>query len=1720
MIFSKDVKNLKIYRRKMFLPTLEDSDSPNKKTKSAIFLLTPYRNSSISLMNHPLMVNMRRYQSYYIERDLTYFINSKVLKAEDRMEEDYAIGVPADDILNEDYIETNTTGLNTEVPHADIYYSGYINDINKVKQVFGNAEVQDIMSHFSNSQPYIKDKIMQINLIIGNQFDIDEKFFFWIHNYKNEEGKEVDNIRINVPRCAGEAEESYCARILNFVCKVLYIFFKPGSESTQAPMVFADTYTNADTKFNGANEEDYRENVYEASTPITIENLGRKFKYASTTKFKAQKSRKLNKMSKPFEDISFSPQITIPTVGASESALEELEEGIDYIRLGDDRVTIFAEDAKFDVQLRKILWSERIKKRQEIIAIDKQIKADVPWIKFAYPDLDKYAQKNLFVDLSYYNMAYFKNNTWTLKRGFDLYFDFLSRLINDPRLTTAGYTKKTIFIDILAWQKPNVHMWMYREDINPISMIYELMLKDPTRVKRLFGKIDLFFFDNDKYFKINFSEISNEDMKKMSAKFKLFLTKIVSKEKFDSEDEDTSVGDTPEAIKADIYDKIEDVKGIDLTPRQSKKITVLSTRPNLSTDNVSSGISATTKDTSKKIKDELKTAVKQKNEINQKQKEITNNLTDDGVESKNTASMDLDKKAQKEEELKRMADIIDNITSNSSDLDDALNTMEDNEELKKLLIDLDSSDDRGSLVSPARKARINDLETELQQKVINNVSIRELLTKEQDKVAVPTTSLKVDSINPEWQNMTYMNFDKTYDLNADIVSCFNHFAHVSLPFAIRNIKAEDTSTSEDRKATYVAEIEDFRGKRQTLKLDIPIPKDNRFMLRGNNKVIATQFVNMPIIKTDLDTCQIVTNYQKIFIRRHKTSVGRSNIVASRIIKALKKYEGRNLKITYGDNSRICNKYQLPIDYIDIASEIDTIEIPSMDSVIYFNQDTLREKYPQVDYSKGVPYVVNTKTNDIGYYTSMQTTMFATELLNILYSSGDQNIIELFNTAQPTQSGMYTRCNILNSKIPMVIIVSYIDGLETVMRKAGIDYELKDKLSREDRLDTHTDWIKYEDGYVVYRVTYASSLLMNGLKDCPTENYPLSSINQRSTYVEFLDDFGGRLKADGLDNFNDCLVDPITLEILRYYKMPETFVEILLTANGMLADNEYIKHTDTSSRRIRRAEQVAAYTYEALTEAYVIWANQIRHGRTNVTLLLKQSAVIDKLLQSPVSSDDSVNNALGALEETNVISFKGKSGLNEERSYSLDKRTFDDSMLNSIASSTNFSANAGVSRMSTVNMNIEGVRGFVKQIDSDTNKMNSVNTLSATENMIPFEATHDDNTRIHMSYIQTAKHQTRVLKSDPLLVTSGADEALPYLTTNKFAYKADKDGKIVNITDQYITVEYVDGTKDVITLEETLEKNSDGGYYVPMKLDVAEGIKAGMKIKAGQILAYDKLSFSNSLGESDNIAYNAGTLTKVAIINTDDGFEDSGICTQKLAKEMTTQVVYKFEKVIEKDSIIYQFAKKGQYVNVDDVLCVWQDPYDDYDINSIFRTMGDKTDLSELGRKVLTSDTTGTIVDIKIFRTCELKDMSPSVRKVVEEYEAPIKKLKAELEAGGFDTKALPATYALPTTGKLKKAEDAIYVEFYVQHDDIPGVGDKGTFFAANKFVIKSVIPEGKEPYTDFRPNEEVSAMLSVTSINKRMVTSIMLNGALNKLMVELDRSVKDILGIPYDDSKM
>ena len=79
MILIDEMKSMKIYKQPTFLPTLKD----DKKKKSAILLLTPSYESSKKLMNHHLFKNVRRYMSYYLEKDVSYYIGSKDIEEVD-----------------------------------------------------------------------------------------------------------------------------------------------------------------------------------------------------------------------------------------------------------------------------------------------------------------------------------------------------------------------------------------------------------------------------------------------------------------------------------------------------------------------------------------------------------------------------------------------------------------------------------------------------------------------------------------------------------------------------------------------------------------------------------------------------------------------------------------------------------------------------------------------------------------------------------------------------------------------------------------------------------------------------------------------------------------------------------------------------------------------------------------------------------------------------------------------------------------------------------------------------------------------------------------------------------------------------------------------------------------------------------------------------------------------------------------------------------------------------------------------------------------------------------------------------------------------------------------------------------------------------------------------------------------------------------------------------
>ena len=67
-----------------------------------------------------------------------------------------------------------------------------------------------------------------------------------------------------------------------------------------------------------------------------------------------------------------------------------------------------------------------------------------------------------------------------------------------------------------------------------------------------------------------------------------------------------------------------------------------------------------------------------------------------------------------------------------------------------------------------------------------------------------------------------------------------------------------------------------------------------------------------------------------------------------------------------------------------------------------------------------------------------------------------------------------------------------------------------------------------------------------------------------------------------------------------------------------------------------------------------------------------------------------------------------------------------------------------------------------------------------------------------------------------------------------------------------------------------------------------------------------------------------------------------------------------------------------------------------------------------------------------------------------------------------------------------------------------------TYFSALKSIVGDVIPEGLEPYSEYRPEEEISCFLGPGALLARMTPSAILTMFGNKVIIELERQLEDI----------
>ena len=1802
-----DLKNNKLYKKNMFMPNTRD----HKRNKAVMELITPNYESSLKCMNLPFWINSHRFESYYIEKDVTFILseNGTIIPNEDNSQIVLEVGlVNCTRYICHSLDELERFGVDTrnmENVHDDmeamvfciggttyghvivqnrgntIYdlgadYDGMVREILELTILLYNPKFAICRNEYDrklyskygynkdklipNSNIYVREGVeyltegfastklnaeirfwqMQCNLLetIYKNFSNDN----WMkHNFKKVSSK-ISKIPLVgwTNQKLEETKESIACfyndrkSTLEFYIAIRAIELKEEYDVSE----IVDEYISWVEKLNCPKElkiktlntiiDSYEESIKEcednlnryrvqSETKKRIENVialstrlfsifgfltGGPLGVLKSTVLKGilPKSRKQN----VFNEAEIEAKITsyekiVETLRDQRDKIQ-LEESVTIVEKEDDlpvvkakpiteavlRNNIFQTDktitflegndevlteanASYNAALKRLLYAERIKNQKEILLLYDRVKEDNEWIKYTYTTYDKYNTKNLIIDWSYYTQVFFKKNKLRGQKAADLFLEFMNRLLSNKKLTAVGYDMQTVVIPIGDWiGKYSVEKSDIKKSTNIVSLIKSLVLKGDTSLKEMWGNYIFLFTGSLGYMKIDFTQFDKADLPKFLQNIKKLCNNEPIVEDLDEKDSST------DGIVNSLADKMEEDSG------ETIEINNLTGTRKVKTDEIIS---------------------KSKNEKN--------------TTSDTTETSDEDK----------LVDNIIDIAERSDSVEDAMSKLNQDDQVKQIVLDLRSSSPSTIDLNPTRVARVRKLSDEFRKKEIYGKSIEEIIRNEDGGAkSLPEVNLPIDTINDEWHHLKFINHDKVYDVNEHIVQCLYHFStDVTIPVGIREFNVENTTTSEDWIDTWTVACEDVYGKRFTLKFDVPRFENGNIMhLRGNDKTLNNQLINLPIIKTEASVCQMTSNYNKIFFRTYGTSTGKSCVAADRIIKTLNKMESsKDFEIQFGDNSRICSSYDLPLDYIDISSVVSKITVTKKEGTTmykweyYFNQEELNQKYGKIIDNKdtlcfGIFYDNKGKPSPL--YIK-DDGMFSTRLEELLCSQSKE-FEKIYATTSPATRYTYSKASILNTEIPIAVMIGYYIGLIPMLDRAGIEYEVTDRRKTYDK--SYQDVIKLSDAYIYYTLSYTSSMLLNGLKECDMPAYSIKEVGDRKMWLDCLDIFGGRLRADGLDMFYDLMMDPITKSVCRKYRLPEDYIDNLLYANMLLADNKYNKHTDITGNRYRSIECIAAYTYKALCNTYTQYRRELRAGR-EAKMSMKQSAVIDLLFADNTFGDLSALSDLLEYEAINATSFRGLSGMNSDRAYGLDKRTFDDSMINVLGMSTGFAGNVGLTRQNTIDMNIDSSMGYINK--SNIEDMSITKTFCMTEALTPFGTTSDDPFRTAMTFIQTSKHGMRTAIQDPLLITNGADEALPYLTSNTFSFKAKNKGVVKEKTDEYMVLEYADKTTEVVDLREKILKNSDGGMYIAVKLDT--DLKEGDHFKQMEIVAIDKSSYSANAGPAKNNSFNVGTFVKCAILNSDEGYEDSCIETDWLSNAMASEVTVNKEYTLPKDTNVYFMAKKGDPVQEGDPLLVFQNAFDEEDANMLIKVLsaedGDGENMvAELGRITLKSKVTGKVKDIKIYRTVEIDELSPSLKKIVTAYEKEVNKFNKVLDKYDKEAaKRATATYKLEPTGKLKNAQDSVRIEFSLSYFDRFSVGDKAVCYSACKGVSKGVIAKGKEPYSTYRPEEKIHYIQSLDGKMGRMVGSIDKVMALNKVMVELSRQACEIMGIPW-----
>ena len=1021
-----------------------------------------------------------------------------------------------------------------------------------------------------------------------------------------------------------------------------------------------------------------------------------------------------------------------------------------------------------------------------------------------------------------------------------------------------------------------------------------------------------------------------------------------------------------------------------------------------------------------------------------------------------------------------------------------------------------------SVLNTVSSPRELEIRKQMGQIKLNDISFDKITSVVDVPKAAPSRPLHVTTTNPAaMKGTSFATISEQYEdklMDRDIVSTFMNLSKLPDGFYVTNVDVTDVSDVMSLTNNWKVTLRNRSTNTQSI-INVRVPKviNGRFYNNGIWYNIQKQDFPIPILKINSKTVIITSNYNKITVSRYDT---KSLVDLSALVKVINKQDTKNGNpyVKVGSSVRSNDKYISTIEFDEYAKRWYSFKVKETNCEVYFNRDQCLKMYQFVSVKPNefccgminqVPVVLNTDTG---------LTRSGKSLTTVLVEALPTHLQEMYQKIKPGKMSMYTTIKI-GGIVPLGVAIAAWEGMSSLLKQSGCKYQYVDKRFNDPNYIT----IPFKDKSLAIQNTIQNQLIFNGFFRINTKGYNVSDfespiMKSNSVFVDIFNQhfFKQYSQLTTFITYYHFFMDAITYDVCNHYNIPNTLTGVLLYSSNLLADNNYSSEANASLYRIRCSEIIPAMIHYELAVAISQYNNRVGSRSKQNKLVFNPNKIIQDLIDTETVSPMSALNPMNELNSRELISKKGFKGVNTKEAYTQDRRMYDETMVGKMALSSPNNATVGINRQLVVDPKIESVRGYtsVEGLDAD---YNDLQLASFSELLTPGTVTRDDAIRTAIATSQTS-HIVATEAAQPVLISNGVDEIVPSYLTDEFSVVAKDDGKVLEIADGYMIIEYKNGEKRAINVDHRQSYNTSSGFYVDNKLE--PNFQQGDSFKKGEILAYHEKFFNKD--STGQIRLNIGPIAKIAFMGLYSTYEDAGSITTKMSRKLSSRLSMRQIIKLDASADIDKIVHVGDEVEIGDPLVVFGlGDTGDKSVDNFLKAFSDGVDDDSFKRSI-SSDHAGKITAVHMYTNKSLDKLSPSLFNLLSAHFKENRKRRRILDK--YDNTSSPykmgTLYALPTeplkTPTIRGINTDVLIEIYIEHDDEMSVGDKCVAYGACKQITSEVIPEGLEPYGEYRPDEEISMFQAPSSILKRMVPSLVLTASGNKVLIELKRQIKQL----------